>query len=192
MRQGLKGAGAMSDNAVHAPAGRRLPLVVMGVSGSGKTTVGVRLARACGLDFIDGDDLHTPEARAKMGAGHALTDEDRWPWLDRIGATLADASAHPAGLIIACSALRRVYRDRIRKEVGSPLRFLFLDGEKALMRARVAGRKGHYMPASLIDSQFATLETPTPDETDVVRLAADADLDEALPGLIRQLRLAPK
>jgi gluconokinase len=182
----------MSDNAVNVSPAGRTPLVVMGVSGSGKTTVGVRLARASGLDFIDGDDLHTPEARAKMAAGHALTDDDRWPWLDRIGATLADAAAHPAGLIIACSALRRVYRDRIRNKVGPPLRFLFLEGDKALMRARVGGRKGHYMPASLVDSQFATLETPTSDETDVVRVAADADLNATLPSLILRLGLRLK
>jgi gluconokinase len=172
-----------------APTNVRLALVVMGVSGSGKTTVGERIAQDHGLDFIDGDDLHTPEARAKMGAGHALTDEDRWPWLDRIGATLADRAAHPSGLIIACSALRRAYRDRIRGEVGPALRFLFLDGDKALMRARVAGRKGHYMPASLIESQFATLEPPTSDETDVIRLPADADLEAALPVVLSRLGL---
>src|SRR5579872_4655526 len=93
-------------------------LVVMGVSGSGKTTVGLALAKLCGVDFIDGDDLHSAEARAKMAGGAPLTDEDRWPWLDRIGAALADRAAHPRGLIVASSALRRVYRDRLRTRVG--------------------------------------------------------------------------
>ena len=163
-----------------------LTLVVMGVSGSGKTTVGLHLAKMTGADFIDGDDLHAPEARAKMASGTALTDDDRWPWLDRIGAALADRVAHPKGLIVASSALRRVYRDRLRARVGPTLRFLYLEGDKALMRARVAGRKGHYMPASLIDSQFATLEDPR-GESDTVALAADADLDKALPETLRRL-----
>jgi gluconokinase len=161
-------------------------LVVMGVSGSGKTTVGLRLAKLTGADFIDGDDLHTAEARAKMASGTPLTDDDRWPWLDRIGAALADRVAHPKGLIVASSALRRVYRDRLRARVGPTLRFLYLHGDKALMRERVARRKGHYMPASLIDSQFATLEDPR-GESDTVTLAADADLDRALPETLHRL-----
>jgi gluconokinase len=164
----------------------RLALIVMGVSGSGKTTVGLRLAKLCGADFIDGDDLHSPEARAKMARGTPLTDEDRWPWLDRIGAALADRGAHPGGLIVACSALRRAYRDRLRAGVGPDLRFVFLEGDKALMRSRVGGRKGHYMPASLVDSQFATLEDPR-GESDVVTLAADADLARGLPEALRRL-----
>ena len=158
----------------------------MGVSGCGKTTFGKALAQALGLPFFDGDDFHSPEARAKMAAGHPLTDSDRAPWLDRIGAALADAGAHPRGAIIACSALRRAYRDRLRAAVGADLRFVFLDGDKALMRARVAGRPDHYMPASLIDSQFATLERPD-GEADVVTLAADATLDDQVERAVRAL-----
>ena len=167
----------------------RLALVVMGVSGSGKTTAGVAIAKATGAAFFDGDDLHDPAARAKMTAGIALDDADRAPWLDRIGALLADGAAHPAGAIVACSALRRAYRDRLRARVGPSLRFLFLKGDKATMRARVAGRKRHFMPASLIDSQFATLELPEA-EADVVTLAADADFAQALPGAIARLAQA--
>ena len=180
----------MSEASNESPG--RLALVVMGVSGSGKTTVGLRLAEICRVDFVDGDDLHTPEARAKMGAGTPLDDNDRWPWLDRIGDALKDVGAHPSGLIVACSALRRVYRDRLRGRVGPALRFLYLEGDKELMRERVGGRKGHYMPASLIDSQFATLEEPR-GEGDVVTLAADADLKRDLPDTIRRLggRRAP-
>ncbi len=162
------------------------PLVVMGVSGCGKTTVGLRLAKMCGADFADGDDFHSPEARAKMAGGTPLTDEDRWPWLDRIGAALADRTAHPNGLIVACSALRRVYRDRLRASAGPALRFLYLEGDKALMLRRVANRKGHYMPASLVDSQFATLEDPR-GESDVVTMPADADLDKELPEVLQRL-----
>ena len=164
----------------------RFTVIVMGVSGSGKTTVGKALAERRGIAFIDGDDLHSPEARAKMHAGIPLTDEDRAPWLDRIGHALADAADYPEGVVIACSALRRVYRDRLRAIAGPSLRFLFLKGDKALMRSRVAERKGHYMPASLIDSQFATLESPE-GEGDVVTLAADADLTGALDETIERL-----
>jgi gluconokinase len=160
-----------------------MPIIIMGVSGAGKTTVGVKLAEALGAHFIDGDDLHTPEARAKMGAGHALTDEDRWPWLDRIGDRLAADSQ----TIIACSALKRIYRDRIRARVGPALRFVYLVADPDEMRARVAARHGHYMPASLVDSQFAALEPPT-GESDVIELSADADLATAIPALAERLR----
>jgi gluconokinase len=165
---------------------RRLALVVMGVSGSGKTTVGIAIAEMQGLAFFDGDDLHSPEARAKMTAGIPLNDDDRAPWLDRIGHLLADVAAHPDGAVVACSALRGAYRDRLRAIVGPSLRFLFLKGDKELMRSRVAARKGHYMPASLVDSQFAALESPE-GERDVVTLAADADLSRALGETIERL-----
>ncbi len=121
-----------------------------------------------------------------MASGAPLTDDDRWPWVDRVGAALADRVAHPNGLIVACSALRRVYRDRLRGRAGPALRFLYLEGDRALMLRRVGGRKGHYMPASLVDSQFATLEDPR-GESDVVTMAADANLDEDLRQALRQL-----
>jgi gluconokinase len=164
----------------------RLALVAMGVSGSGKTYVGTAIATALNIPFFDGDDLHSPEARAKMTAGVPLNDEDRAPWLDRIGALLADAAAHPQGVVVACSALRRAYRDRLRAAAGPSLRFLFLKGDKAMMRARVAARKNHYMPPSLIDSQFATLESPE-GEGDVVTIPADADLAQTLGATIERL-----
>jgi len=164
----------------------RVTLVVMGVSGCGKTTVGKAVAQVCALPFFDGDDLHSDEARAKMRAGFALTDEDRAPWLDRIGAVLADKALHPKGVIIACSALRRAYRDRLRATAGPSLRFLFLKGDKDLMKARVGNRPGHYMPASLVDSQFAALESPE-GEGGVITLAADADLGPVLPDIVQQL-----
>jgi gluconokinase len=157
----------------------------MGVSGSGKTTVGKRLAEVLGAEFIDGDDLHTDAARAKMKSGAALTDDDRWPWLDRIGARLALGPR----VIIACSALRRVYRDRLRAEAGAGRLFVYLDAKPEAMRERVAARKGHYMPASLVDSQFATLESPI-GEPDVISIAADADLDAEIPRLADRVRSA--
>ncbi len=163
----------------------RAAIVVMGVSGAGKTTVGKRLAERLGVAFVDGDDLHSAAARAKMGAGQALDDADRWPWLDRIAAALADPAA-PRGRVVACSALKRAYRDRLRAGVGAALRFVYLRADPDLMRARVAGRRGHYMPASLVDSQFAVLEPPV-GEADVVTVAADAGLDVAIPRLAEEL-----
>ena len=161
----------------------------MGVSGSGKTTAGKRLAEALGGEFIEGDALHTDEARAKMGSGRPLDDDDRWPWLDRIAAALNEARTR-RGAVAACSALKRAYRDRLRSAVGPSLRFVYLEATADQMRARVAGRKDHYMPASLVDSQFAALE-PLDGEGDVVATPADADLDHAIPRLVAQLAAAP-
>jgi len=130
-------------------SGARIALVVMGVSGSGKSTVAAGIAEALGLAFVDGDGLHSPESVALMQAGTPLTDAERWPWLGRIAARLADAERDPPGLVVACSALRRAYRDRIR--AGAPgVRFVFLDGPAELIRARMSGRRGHYMPESLL------------------------------------------
>jgi gluconokinase len=132
----------------------------MGVSGSGKSTIGPMLADALDLPFADADAFHPPANIAKMAAGTPLTDEDRWPWLAALGAWLA---AQPAGGVVACSALRRIYRDRLREAVPG-LRLLHLHGDPALIAARQAGREGHFMPAGLMASQFATLEAPTPEE----------------------------
>ena len=130
----------------------------MGVSGSGKTTVGAALAEALGLRFVDADDLH-PEANVeKMGAGVPLTDDDRWPWLDAVGAVLAEGD-----VVVACSALRRIYRDRLRA-VAPGLALVYLHGPRELLAERMGHRPGHFMPATLLDSQLETLEEPTPDE----------------------------
>jgi gluconokinase len=153
----------------------------MGVSGCGKSTAGQALADRLGLHFIDGDDLHLPESVARMRSGIALTDDDRWPWLDRVGASLADAQRWPAGVVIACSALKRSYRERIRAAAGR-LDFVFLDGDAALIRARMSQRGGHYMPPSLLESQLATLERPAADEADVIRL----DIAETSERIVEQ------
>ena len=157
----------------------RVTVVVMGVSGCGKSTVAQQLAQALGLDFVDGDDLHSEHNVAKMRDGTPLTDADRWPWLDRVGKRLADARCSPAGVAMACSALRRSYRDRIRAAAPG-VRFVLLDGSAALIEARLAQRTGHYMPADLLASQFAALERPTADEADVHTLSIDA----AVPALV--------
>jgi gluconokinase len=136
-------------------------VVVMGVSGAGKSTIGQAIATALGLPFADADDFH-PEANiAKMSRGEALNDDDRWPWLAAIGAHLA---AHRGrGCVVTCSALKRAYRDALR-QVAPDLRLVFLTGDPALVAARQAARQNHFMPASLVASQFATLEPPAPEE----------------------------
>jgi gluconokinase len=144
-----------------------LRLIVMGVSGCGKSTMAAALGERLGLHMVDGDDLHLTESVAKMRAGIALEDADRWPWLDRIGDYLTQP--HPQGRVVACSALKRVYRDRIRAQAGEVC-FVFLDGDFDLIEQRMRQRPGHYMPAGLLDSQFRTLEKPQADETDVIRL----------------------
>lgn len=137
-----------------------LRIVVMGVSGCGKTTVGLALAGRLGARFIEGDLLHPQANVAKMAAGIALTDADRWPWLDAVGSALAGS----APVVASCSALRRAYRDRLRANAGSSLCFLHLAGDRAALARRMAERPGHYMPVSLLDSQLATLEPPGADE----------------------------
>jgi gluconokinase len=136
--------------------------IVMGVSGCGKTTVGRLLARELGCEFLDADDLH-PEANvAKMANGVALTDDDRWPWLDAIVAAMHERAARGSGAVIACSALKEAYRERLRRgasEVGE-VRIVYLKGDAATIASRLASRKGHYMPAALLESQFAALEEP--------------------------------
>lgn len=154
-----------------------LRIVIMGVSGCGKSTVGAGLAEALHIPYRDGDDLHPPTNVDKMRAGIPLTDDDRWPWLNRVAATLRDE----APVILGCSALRRAYRDRIRAGVGGTVQFVHLTGSRDVIAARMAARRGHYMPPSLLDSQFATLEPPGPDE------AVSIDIDQSLTALISQI-----
>ncbi|MDO4919834.1 gluconokinase [Kocuria sp.] len=132
-------------------------VVVMGVSGSGKTTIGTLVAHELGVEFLDGDSLHPIENVEKMAAGTPLEDEDRWPWLETVGRRLHEHGERGEGLVIACSALKRVYRERIRSQAPSAL-FLHLDGTLEVLTRRIEGRSGHFMPASLLASQIATLE----------------------------------
>lgn len=142
-------------------------LVVMGVSGSGKTTVARGIAHATGLAFAEADDFHPPSNVAKMRAGIPLTDADRWQWLHDLAAWMAGHAAQDRSTVVACSALRRAYRDVL---AGGPpsIDFVHFAGETALIRQRLSIRAGHYMPASLLDSQIDTLEELQPDEPGVV------------------------
>lgn len=163
----------------------RLRVVVMGVSGCGKSHIGAALAARLGIAWRDGDDLHPAANRAKMRSGQALEDGDRWPWLDSV----AEALRREAPLVIGCSALRRAYRDRIRASAGGPVAIVHLTGDKDLIAARMAARQGHFMPPSLLDSQFATLEPPGPDEgalTLDVAAAPEWLVDRAANWLLRQ------
>lgn len=161
-------------------------IVVMGVSGAGKTTVGALLAERLGWPFEDGDSFHPPENVGKMRAGTPLTDEDRWPWLRAIAARIAEARGQGTGVVIACSALKRAYRDVLRDRQAD-LRFLHLTGEPALIMARQAARQGHYMPASLVANQFATLEPPDT-EADVIDLEVEAEPPAIVQKAIAALR----
>jgi gluconokinase len=138
-------------------------VVVMGVSGCGKSTVGRLIAKQLQCEFLEGDELHPPRNVERMASGIALTDSDRRDWLLAVAEQIADASVARHGLIVACSALRRRYRDMLRAASGA-LRFVHVHGEPALLEARMKARTGHYMPASLLASQLQTLEPPTPDE----------------------------
>lgn len=135
--------------------------VVMGVAGCGKTTVGKRLAHELGVSFVEGDLLHPPGNVAKMTAGIPLEDSDRWPWLDAIREQLAGSSGN--GLVVSCSALKRRYRQHLILS-GQHVHFVFLDGSRDVLEARLRSRTGHFMPASLLESQLATLEPPGPEE----------------------------
>lgn len=157
------------------------PIVVMGVSGSGKSVVGAALAQRLQVPFADADDLHPPENIAKMSAGQPLDDDDRYPWLEAIGEWLA---RHPDGGVMSCSALKRIYRDQLRRH-SPQVQFLHLTGSPELIARRQASRPGHFMPATLMASQFATLEPLGPDESGR-RIEVDQDI-----GAIVAAYLAP-
>lgn len=135
--------------------------IVMGVSGSGKSSIAAALALRMGGTVIDADDLHPQANVSKMQSGQPLTDGDRWPWLSVVARTMRET---PGRVFCACSALRQIYRDYLRYELGEPVLFLHLQGSRELIAGRLKGRKGHFMPPALLASQFATLEIPDASE----------------------------
>ena len=151
------------DEETGGRAGSPLIVIVMGVSGSGKTLIGSALAEALGARFAEADSFHPPENINRMSAGMPLRDEDRWGWLDAIAIEITDAERKGETLVVTCSALKRIYRDRLRL-ASRHIRFVYLEVDRDTAAARVASRKGHFMPASLIDSQYADLQPPEADE----------------------------
>ena len=139
-------------------------LIVMGVASSGKTVTGQAIARRLHAPFLDGDNFHPEANKEKMRAGIPLTDEDRWPWLTALAHALHEATAQKGVAVGACSALKRAYREHLIREAGEPILFIYLEGTAELIGARIAARVHEYMPASLLASQFATLEAPGKDE----------------------------
>jgi len=165
-----------------------LPLiVVMGVAGSGKSTIAGGLAERLGVSFVEGDALHPHANVEKMAGGTPLTDEDRWPWLRAIGATMEAERRAGRGVVVSCSALKQSYRDCIRSMVQGPVRFILLNGPRALIAERMAGRKGHFMPPALLESQLDTLEKPAPGENGVI-----LDINEPVSRLLDQAEQAAR
>jgi gluconokinase len=148
--------------------------VVMGVSGCGKSTVGKLIAQALDAHYAEGDSFHPPENVEKMRSGQPLDDQDRAPWLAAMAAAIRDWNAKRETVVLACSALKRRYRDVLRS--GGEVRFIHLAGDKALIAARLAARKDHYMPPTLLDSQFAALEPPGEDEAITLPIDASAEI----------------
>ena len=164
-------------------------IVMMGVSGSGKTTVGGALAKRLGVPFRDADEFHPKANVEKMSAGIPLTDEDRWPWLDAIAAAIR-GTPPDRGIVVSCSALRRVYRDRIIRGAERPVTFVHLAGTKESIAPRMATRTGHFMPLSLLDSQLATLEPPTADEP-AITIPVEQPVAAIVDSIVRRLGLKP-
>ena len=158
-------------------------LVVMGVTGTGKSTVARLLAERLNWELQEGDDLHPPENVAKMSAGIPLDDEDRWPWLDTIAGWIKHKTDNGEPGLVTCSALKRSYRDRLR---GPNVVFVFLNGRPELIESRISGRKDHYMPVSLLHSQLATLEPPTSDEN-VLEIDVSAESKEQVAQVLEVL-----
>jgi gluconokinase len=165
-------------------------VVLSGVSGSGKTTVGTLLAHRLGVPYAEADDFHPPANVAKMAAGHPLTDEDRAPWLAAIAAWISDRLRSGTGGVVTCSALKRPYRDELRDshptEGPDSVRMVYLHITPELARQRLAGRHGHFFPPALLDSQFAALHEPTPDEH-VIAVDVDAPPEQLVETIVGRL-----
>lgn len=175
----------MSDDSGKPPCA----LIVMGVSGSGKSTIADKLAERLDWRYEDGDKFHPASNVAKMEAGHPLTDEDRWPWLRAIADEIDRVCKAGERAVIACSALKRTYRD-ILVHGRSDVRIVYLEGTQALIAARLAQRKGHFMPAGLLDSQFATLEPPA-DSEHPLTVSIDAPVETIVDNIVHQLGMLP-
>lgn len=166
-------------------------VIVMGVTSCGKTSVGKGLAEELGCPFIEGDRLHPAANIAKMSAGIPLKDDDRWPWLEIIGRAMKAECDKGHGVVASCSALKKSYRQKLAEAAGRPIAFIFLHGSRELLAARMAERKGHFMPISLLDSQLATIEIPGPDEN-ALHLDVVLPVDELVARAKTYLTVAPE
>ena len=170
-----------------APAAKPQIFVLMGVSGSGKTTIGCLLAQRLSIPFLDADDFHPQANKDKMHAGHPLTDEDRWPWLATLNGLLRDHAQQGTGCVLACSALKEIYRDKLEDGLShSTIDFVLLEGSRELIAGRLAGRHHEFMSSTLLDSQFATLETPE----DAIKICNDRAPGEVVDEILQQEHLA--
>ena len=169
--------------------GRPRLIVAMGVSGSGKTSVGVLLAERLAATFLEGDQFHPPANVSKMASGQPLDDSDRWPWLESLGRAMGEV---PEGTVVtACSALKRAYREALVDAADEPILFVLLDGTKALIAERMAARSDHFMPPSLLASQLATLERPASDE-EAMCVAIDRPVEDIVEAICREIDAAEK
>ena len=153
-------------------------IIAMGVSSSGKSTVGQSIARRLHVPFLDGDGYHPDANVEKMRAGIPLTDEDRWPWLERLAKSLHEAADRKGAAVGACSALKRAYRDYMVEQAGEPILFVYLDGSREVIAERMARRQHEYMPTSLLDSQFETLEVPDPATENVLAVPVTDSIEK--------------
>jgi gluconokinase len=160
-------------------------LIIMGVSGSGKSLIGSMLAQRVGGIFEDADDFHPASNKAKMSAGHPLTDEDRWPWYDILRQRILEMRPLTPHYVLACSALKQIYRNRLREGDGEDqIEFVYLQGSRELLEERLGARKGHFMPASLLDSQLATLEEP---HEDAITVSVAGTPEEIVDAVLAEL-----
>ena len=179
----------MTEPATATVLSKPAVLVVMGVSGSGKTTIAALLAGRLGWEFEDGDDFHPPANVAKMHGGTPLTDEDRWPWLQSMASWVDVTRGTGRHGVLACSALKRAYRAVLVGDRRPNVRLVYLQGSRELIGARQAARQGHFMPAGLLDSQFAALEEPGPEERPIVASIAPRP-QQVVQNLVAQLGMA--
>ena len=162
-------------------------IIVMGVSSSGKSTAGASVARRLHVSFLDGDGYHPPANVEKMRNGTPLTDQDRWPWLETLAGALRLAADKKGAAVGACSALRRTYRDFLVEKAGEPILFVYLDGSREIIGERMGRRQHHYMPLSLLDSQFATLEVPDPATENVLPVPVTDSIDKITHTVLKSL-----
>jgi gluconokinase len=162
------------------------PIIVMGVSGCGKSSVGQAIADHFGVPFIEGDALHPPANIAKMSSGTPLNDDDRWPWLDIVAGQLASETLAHGGAVASCSSLKKVYRDRLETSAGGRTRFVFLNCTRETLERNQSGRVGHFMPLALLDSQLKTLEPPI-GEARAIWIDGNQPFEVVLPSIVQAL-----